>query len=96
VSGASGTTGSVTAQFVKIQSAKNISSASFYDSGDNTIVLNFESPMPNDDYCTQINADRYSYNCCEWSDGTTQLNTIRQAYIGQVGSGRFVNVTIFA
>jgi hypothetical protein len=90
------TSGSVTAQFVQIQGAGNISTASFYDAGDNGIVLNFIIPMPNANYstiaCGQTYPSAWTSVVGEDTLGDTQLNTIYQAFIDQNQTSRFVSV----
>jgi hypothetical protein len=92
------TTGSVTAQFVAIQGSGNVSTASWYDSGENRIVLNFFSEMPNDDYATIVTGQHYpsawSTTANEDTLGTTQLNTVYQAHIYMSQHNRFINVAI--
>jgi hypothetical protein len=92
------TTGNVTAQFIAIQGSGNVSTASWYDSGDNRIVLNFTTQMPNDDYATVVTGQHYpgawaSINS-EDTLGTTQLNTVYQSYIYMSQANRFINVAI--
>lgn len=95
-----GSSGTVQAQFVKIQGSGNISSASFYDSGDNRIILNFATPMPDANYCTQVTAQ---FNAGNWSavgtedasnDGNTQFNTMYNCHVVQNYTSRFMNVCV--
>lgn len=92
------TSGTVSAQFVAIQASGNISSASWYDSDDVVMVLNFTNPMPNDDYVTIATGQYYpaafSSSAFEATSGTTQLNTIYQAYVSMTSSLRFMSVAI--
>jgi len=101
VSGAGGTSGNVTAQFVAIQGSGNVSTASWWDNSDDVIVLNFTTPMPNANYVTSITGQRYPATwtsiAAEYTDsgGTTQLNTANQCYIFTTEEPRFLNVVIF-
>jgi len=92
------TSGTVTAQFVQIQGAGNISTASFYDSSDDQIVLNFVTPMPNVNYATMVTGQLYPgawYSMgTEGSIGDTQLNTIYQAFVAHNETTRFLSVSI--
>jgi hypothetical protein len=92
------TSGTVTAQFVQIQGAGNVSTASFYDSADDQIVLNFITPMPNVNYATMVTGQLYPTAWfsmgTEGSIGDTQLNTIYQAFVAQNESTRFLSVSI--
>lgn len=92
----SATSGNVTAQFVAIQGSGNVSTASWYDSGDQRIVLNFTTQMPNDNYATLVTGQHYpgsfSDSGSEDTLGTTQLNTIYQGHVYHAGSPRFLNV----
>ena len=94
----SATTGNVTAQFVAIQRSGNVSTASWYDAGDNRIVLNFATEMPNVDYVTMATGQYYpsawATRANEDTLGDTQLNTIYQAHIYIDNNNRFTNVTI--
>ena len=94
------TSGSVNAEFLVIQGAKNISTASWYDSGSKEVVLNFATPMDNSNYTTMVTAQHYPG---AWVDvgaentlGTTQLNTIYQAHVMTANGSRFLNVVIFS
>jgi hypothetical protein len=94
------TSGSVNAEFLVIQGAKNISTASWYDSGSREVVLNFATPMDNSNYTTMVTAQHYP---SAWVDvgaentlGTTQLNTIYQAHVMTNNGSRFLNVVIFS
>jgi hypothetical protein len=90
--------GNVTAQFVKIQASGNISTASFYDSGNDRIVLNFEIEMPDENYATLVTGQYYpgSWLSLAGEDtlGTTQLNTKYQSHIFFDQTNRFLNVAI--
>lgn len=92
------TSGNVTAQFVQIQGAGNISTASFYDAGGNTILLNFITPMPNVNYATMVTGQYFPGSWAsigaEGTTGDAQLNTIYQAFVGQNETSRFVSVSI--
>lgn len=92
------TSGNVTAQFVAIQAAGNISSASWYDSSDNRIVLNLSSPMPDANYAIIATAQHYpgswTSTATEDTIGNTQLNTTTQAHIAVNQAARFLNVSI--
>jgi hypothetical protein len=92
------TSGNVTAQFVAIQASGNISTASWFDSGDDTIVLNFATEMPNDDYATivtgQFFPSAWATTANEYTVGNTQANTVYQAHIYMSQQNRFVNVAI--
>ena len=93
------TSGTVTAQFVTIQASGNISTASWCDSGDARIVLNFISPMPNDDYAliasTQVYPGAWYGIAGELADpGTTQINTIYQGFMFISEQARFASVAI--
>jgi hypothetical protein len=92
----SATSGNVTAQFVAIQGSGNVSTASWYDSGDDRIVLNFTTRMPNDNYATLVTGQHYpgafSDSGSEDTLGTTQLNTIYQGHVYHASNPRFLNV----
>ena len=92
------TSGNVTAQFVAIQASGNISTASWFDAGDDTIVLNFGIEMPNDDYVTmttgQLFPGSWSTTTNEYTAGNTQANTVYQTHIYMSQQNRFVNVAI--
>ena len=92
------TSGSVTAQFIAIQGAGNISTASWYDSGDNRVVLNFADPMPNANYATMVTGQYFpgawATTTNEDTIGETQLNTANQAHIYMAYGNRFLNVII--
>jgi len=92
----SDTSGNVTAQFVAIQGSGNVSTASWYDSGSNRIVLNFTTQMPNNNYATLVTGQHYpnffSDNGSEDTLGDTQLNTIYQGHIYHANDPRFLNV----
>lgn len=93
------TSGTVTAQFVAIQGSGNISTASWYDSGDTRIVLNFTTVMPNDDYAliasNQTFPGSWTGIAGELADpGTTQLNTIYQGFMFISEPARFASVAI--
>jgi hypothetical protein len=94
----SATSGNVTAQFVAIQGSGNISTASWYDSGDDRIVLNFTTPMPNVNYATLATGHHYPSawfsTVNEDTIGTTQLNTIYQVHIAINQQNRFTNVMV--
>jgi hypothetical protein len=94
------TTGLVTAQFVKIQGSGNISSATFFDTSNNRVVLNFATPLPNANYATCGAGHHYSgyYSPGAVGEdtvtGIAQLNTVNQAYIYQIYGDRFASVII--
>jgi len=92
------TSGNVTAQFVAIQASGNISTASWFDSGDDTIVLNFATEMPNDDYATIVTGQffpgAWATTANEYTVGNTQANTVYQAHIYMNQQNRFINVAI--
>jgi hypothetical protein len=92
------TSGTVTAQFVAIQASGNISTASWFDAGDDTIVLNFATEMPNDDYATiatgQFFPGAWATTANEYTVGNTQANTVYQAHIYMNQQNRFINVAI--
>ena len=94
----SATSGNVTAQFVAIQGSGNVSTASWYDSGDERIVLNFTTQMPNDNYATLVTGQHYpgswTTTASEDTLGETQLNTVYQSHIQIDQSNRFTNVMI--
>jgi hypothetical protein len=94
----SSTSGIVTAEFIQIQGAGNVSSACYYDSGSNRIVLNFTTPMPNANYAVIANGQYYPLAflgyTLEDTLGTTQLNTVYQAFVYQTEALRFLNVGI--
>jgi len=99
VSGAGGINGLVTAQFVTIQASGNISTASWYDSGDNRIVLNFSTPMASANYALCATSQYYPGawidTAAEDTLGLTQLNTVNQAHVVINNTSRFLNVVIF-
>jgi hypothetical protein len=99
VTGAGGTSGNVTAQFVAIQGSGNISTASWYDSGGDRILLNFATPMPNANYAVSATSQyfpgQWGSEAYEDTLGNTQLNTVNQAHIWVSESPRFTNVVIF-
>ena len=90
------TTGNVEAQFVAIQGSGNVSTASWYDSGDGRIVLNFTTQMPNNNYATLVTGQHYpsAWISVAGEDtlGTTQLNTIYQGHVFDEQEARFLNV----
>lgn len=90
------TSGNATAQFVAIQAAGNISSASWYDAGDERIVLNFTIQMPNVNYVTIATGAHYpgafADEAAEDTLGETQLNTIYNGHVQIEESARFLNV----
>jgi hypothetical protein len=92
------TSGTVAAQFVAIQASGNISTASWFDAGDDTIVLNFATEMPNDDYATiatgQFFPGAWATTANEYTVGNTQANTVYQAHIYMNQQNRFINVAI--
>ena len=92
------TSGNVTAQFVAIQASGNISTASWFDSGDDTIVLNFATEMPNDDYATIVTGQFFpggwATTANEYTVGNTQANTVYQAHVYMNQQNRFINVAI--
>ena len=94
-----GTSGNVTAQFVAIQGSGNISTASWYDSTDNYIVLNFAIPMPNANYAIFGTGHVYpgSWNgyVVENTLEGVQLNTANQVYISITEPLRLASVVIF-
>lgn len=93
------TSGTVSAQFVAIQASGNISTASWYDSGDDRIVVNFTTAMPNDDYALLATSQHFPG---AWvataaeaaSPGDTQLNSVYQAYVYTSQPARFMSVAI--
>ena len=94
------TSGSVTAEFVVIQGGRNISTASWYDSGTKNVLLNFITPMEGTNYTTMVTGQHYPG---AWVDvgaedtlGTTQLNTRYQCHVMTANGSRFLNVVIFA
>jgi len=88
--------GNVTAEFIQIQGSGNVSTASWYDNGDNRIVLNFTTPMPNVNYATLVTTQHYPGDfisrAAEDTLGTTQLNTIYQGHVYDDNDIRFLNV----
>lgn len=90
--------GTVIAQFITIQGAGNISSASFYDTSDDRYILNFTIPMPHVNYATTVTGP--SHNVTVWArtvedtQATTQLNTIYQAHVASPDSPKFLNVIV--
>lgn len=99
ISGAGGTSGAVTAQFVAIQGSGNISSASWYDANDDSIVLNFTTQMPNANYATCSIGQRYPGSwvstSAEDTSGNTQLNSVYQCHVYTSQPVRFLNVVVF-
>ena len=93
------TSGNVTAQFVAIQGSGNISTASWYDSSDNYIVLNFAIPMPDANYAISGTGHVYPglWNgyVVENTLAGVQLNTVNQAYISITEPLRLASVVIF-
>ena len=94
----SATSGNVTAQFVAIQASGNISSATWYDSGDKGMVLNFTLPMPDTDYAIlatgQLYPGAWLSTLGENTLGTTQLNTEYQAHVYMSQGSLFCSVAI--
>lgn len=93
------TSGTVTAQFVAIQGSGNISTASWYDSGDERIVVNFTTAMPNDDYALLVTSQHFPGSWVATpaeaaSPGDTQLNSVYQAYAYTSQPARFMSVSI--
>lgn len=93
------TSGTVSAQFVAIQASGNISTASWYDSGDDRIVVNFTTAMPNDDYAllttSQLFPGAWVATAAEVANpGDTQLNSVYQAYVYTSQPARFMSVAI--
>ena len=93
------TSGNVTAQFVAIQGSGNISTASWYDSTDDYIVLNFAIPMPDANYAISGTGHVYpgSWNgyVVENTLAGVQLNTANQVYISITEPLRLASVVIF-
>lgn len=93
------TSGNVTLEFVAIQGAKNISSASFTTSGNSNYLLNFTIPMPDANYVitgtSQYSSGWGYFSLHEDANQETQSNTIYNAYIAVTDAARFVNVAIF-
>lgn len=92
------TSGNVTAQFVAIQASGNISTASWYDAGDSEIVVNFTTPMPNDDYALIATSHRFpaawTAIAAENTAGNTQYNTVNQGYLYIDREARFMSVLV--
>lgn len=90
-------TGDVTAQFVAIAASGNVSSASFYDSGDDSIVLNFTTAMNDSNYAIMgMPHLRSSVSPVgELTNGDTKLNTVNNAYIYVGNQPRYVSVVVF-
>ena len=91
--------GTVIAEFILIQGSKNVSSASFYDSGSVRYILNFTESMNDVNYITLVTSQLYSG---AWNDignedtlGETQLNTVRSCHVGTANASRFVNIVVF-
>ena len=93
------TSGNVTAQFVAIQGSGNISTASWYDSSADYIVLNFAIPMPDANYAISGTGHVYPglWNgyVVENTLAGVQLNTVNQAYISITEPLRLASVVIF-
>ena len=92
--------GTVVAKFFLITSSKNISSGTFYDDTNLTYVLNFDLPMPSDQYAAiamghHYPASWYSY-VMENGTGTVQFNTQYNLFLQADHDLRFLNVVIFA
>jgi hypothetical protein len=92
--------GTVIAEFILIQGSKNVSSASFYNSGSERYILNFTESMSDANYTTLVTSQLYPTS---WNDignedtlGETQLNTARNCHIGTANSSRFANIVVFA
>jgi hypothetical protein len=95
----SATSGNVTAQFIQIQASGNVSTATWYDSGDARFVVNFTTPMPNANYASAGSGHYFpgSFGPGQFGEdtlGTTQLNTVNQAYFYQQYQNRFCSVMI--
>jgi len=92
------TSGAVTAQFVAIQSSGNVSTASWYDTGDNRMVLNFTIPMPNVNYVISGTGHEYPSAWYGYVVESTlagvQLNTVNQAYVTITEALRLASVQI--
>ena len=91
--------GTVIAEFILIQDSKNVSSASFYDSGSVRYILNFTESMNDVNYTTLVTSQLYPG---AWNDtgnedtlGETQLNTVRSCHVGTANASRFVNIVVF-
>jgi hypothetical protein len=91
--------GTVIAEFILIQGSKNVSSASFYDSGSVRYILNFTESMNDVNYTTLVTSQLYP---SAWNDvgnedtlGETQLNTVRSCHVGTANASRFVNIVVF-
>lgn len=91
------TSGAVTAQFIQIQAAGNISSASWSYDNSNSILVNFATPMPDVNYTTIATGHHYpsawlGYAMEDSLTGTSSLNTQYQAYIRMTVDLRFLNL----
>ena len=91
--------GTVIAEFILIQGSKNVSSASFYDSGSVRYILNFTESMNDVNYTTLVTSQLYPG---AWNDtgiedtlGETQLNTARSCHVATANASRFVNIVVF-
>ena len=91
--------GTVIAEFILIQGSKNVSSASFYDSGSLRYILNFTESMNDVNYTTLVTSQNYPGS---WIDigsedalGETQINTARSCHVHTFQPSRFVNIVVF-
>lgn len=91
------TTGNVTAQFVAIEASGNVSSASFYDSNDDSIVINFTTPMNDANYALIATSHLRTSSLIpsENTNGYTKLNTVYNANIYCANQPGFISVVVF-
>lgn len=89
--------GSVIAQFVKIQASGNVSSASFYDGGDDSFVINFTTPMNDANYALMATSHLRTTSLVpsENTNGYTQLNTVYNANVFCSNQPGFISVVVF-
>ena len=93
------TSGAVTAEFITIQGSGNISTATFWNSGSEYFVLNFQTPMPNSNYMvvgtSHVFPGLWASTVQEYTDpGNTQLNTVNQCYFYVPYGVRFANFAV--
>lgn len=93
----SNASGNVFAQFVAIEASGNVSSASFYDSADDSIVINFTTPMNDANYAIIATSHLRTSSLIpsENTNGYTKLNTVYNANIYCANQPGFISVVVF-
>jgi hypothetical protein len=90
-----GSSGTVIAEFIKIQASANISTASYYDAGGDRVMLNFATNMPNENYTTVGTSSSELLFASEDINGNNQLNTAQTCHLFVGASSKFANVVVY-